>query len=63
MSSSGDCQVNFLREVLEKSKVNGEALERKVHQMMMRLSVAADEDLQHTLSFFEKVLAHASSLA
>jgi len=56
-------KVNFLREVLENSKVNGEALERKVHQMMMRLSVAADEDLQHTLSFFEKIEAQRGGVA
>ena len=33
----------------------GQTMEGKVHQMMMRLSVPADEDLQRTLSFFEKV--------
>lgn len=37
------------------AQFEGQTMEGKVHQMMMRLSVPADEDLQRTLSFFEKV--------
>lgn len=51
-------QVKFLEEALNVSQLDGRIFERKVHQMMRRLSVATDEDLQQTLSFFEKVITH-----
>jgi hypothetical protein len=47
--------VNFLEESLNKLQLDGRMFERQVHQMMRRLSVATDEDLQQSLSFFEKV--------
>jgi len=55
-------QVKFLEEYLSKLHLDGQMFERKVHQMMRRLSVAADEDIQHTLSFLEKVTNHSFEL-
>lgn len=56
-------KVKFLEEYLSKLQLDGQIFERKVHQMMRRLSVAADEDIQHTLSFLEKTNAERGGLA
>ncbi|KAG0563487.1 hypothetical protein KC19_8G035100 [Ceratodon purpureus] len=56
-------KVKFLEEALNVSQLDGRIFERKVHQMMRRLSVATDEDLQQTLSFFEKMDAQRGGLA
>lgn len=55
-------QVKFLEEYLSKLQLDGQIFERKVYQMMRRLSVATDEDIQHTLSFLEKVTTHSFEL-
>lgn len=59
--SHGFCpnsQVNFVEEFLNRAQLDGQLFESKVYQMMRRLSVYAYEDVQHTLSFFEKVATH-----
>lgn len=50
-----DLQVKFVMEMLFSGCDNEEFLGKNARRMMMHLSIPIDEDLQQTLSFFEKV--------
>nr|XP_024403083.1 transcription termination factor MTERF4, chloroplastic-like [Physcomitrium patens] len=56
-------KVNFVEEFLNRAQLDGQLFESKVYQMMRRLSVYAYEDVQHTLSFFEKMAAQRGGIA
>ncbi|XP_064999564.1 transcription termination factor MTERF2, chloroplastic-like isoform X2 [Musa acuminata AAA Group] len=47
-------KVNFVSGILFPSSINKALIGRNARRMMMHLSIPADEDVQSTLSFFEK---------
>lgn len=44
-----------MKEIFFSGRKNGGIIEKNARRMMMHLSIPVDEDLQQTLSFFEKV--------
>ena len=48
-------QVKFVKEMFFSSEESEGFLGKNARRMMMHLSIPIDEDLQQTLSFFEKV--------
>nr|XP_025876198.1 uncharacterized protein LOC107276037 isoform X2 [Oryza sativa Japonica Group] len=50
-------RIKFLKEILFSSNVYETLISRNAKRMMMHLSIPADESLQSTLSFFEKMEA------
>ncbi|KAJ8492865.1 hypothetical protein OPV22_014586 [Ensete ventricosum] len=55
-------KVNFVRGILFPSSINEALIGRNARRMMMYLSIPADEDVQSTLSFFEKMEARHGGL-
>ncbi|XP_072966926.1 uncharacterized protein [Typha angustifolia] len=55
-------KVRFMREMLFSSSGNEVLIGRNAKRMMVQLSIPADEDIQSTLSFFEKMEARHGGL-
>ncbi|XP_072995924.1 uncharacterized protein [Typha latifolia] len=55
-------KVRFMREMLFSSSGNEVLIGRNAKRMMIQLSIPADEDIQSTLSFFEKMEARHGGL-
>ncbi|KAJ7955966.1 Mitochondrial transcription termination factor family protein [Quillaja saponaria] len=55
-------KVQYMKEVLFSDNDNDGLLVKNAHRMMKHLSIPVDEDLQHTLSFFEKIEARRGGL-
>ncbi|GKV26772.1 hypothetical protein SLEP1_g36007 [Rubroshorea leprosula] len=55
-------KVNYMKEIIFSGCDNKELIERKARSMMTNLSIPIDEDVQQTLSFFEKIEARRGGL-
>ncbi|KAK3015906.1 hypothetical protein RJ639_007642 [Escallonia herrerae] len=55
-------KVKYVREIFFSNSADGGHLGRVARRMMMNLSIPVDEDLQQTLSFFEKIQARRGGL-
>ena len=51
-----------MKEIFFSGSNDGGMIGKNARRMMMRLSIPVDEDLQQTLSFFEKVWCLSSKL-
>lgn len=55
-------KVKYMKEIFFSGSNNGGIIEKNARRMMMHLSIPVDEDLQQTLSFFEKIEARRGGL-
>ncbi|CAN4085065.1 unnamed protein product [Withania somnifera] len=55
-------KVKYVKKIFFANSDDGELIARNARQMMMHLSVSIDEDVQQTLSFFEKIQARRGGL-
>eukprot|EP00252_Welwitschia_mirabilis_P027354 TRINITY_DN9367_c0_g1_i1.p1 TRINITY_DN9367_c0_g1~~TRINITY_DN9367_c0_g1_i1.p1 ORF type:complete len:460 (-),score=28.57 TRINITY_DN9367_c0_g1_i1:329-1708(-) len=55
-------KINYLKELLDQPIHGTDNISSKIQRMMSRLSISADDDLQKTLSFFEKMQAQRGGL-
>ncbi|GLT61755.1 hypothetical protein SLA2020_344380 [Shorea laevis] len=55
-------KVKYMKEIIFSGCDNKELIERKARRMMTNLSIPIDEDVQQTLSFFEKIEARRGGL-
>ncbi|CAH9118752.1 unnamed protein product [Cuscuta europaea] len=55
-------KVNYLNEVLFSSTADERIVGKSARRMMMHLSISIDDDVQQTLSFFEKIQARRGGL-
>ncbi|KAL8260630.1 hypothetical protein R6Q59_028583 [Mikania micrantha] len=55
-------KVKYVKKVLFSDMDRKVLIARKAHRMMMHLSISVDDDLQHTLSFLEKIQARRGGL-
>ncbi|XP_057968541.1 transcription termination factor MTERF2, chloroplastic isoform X3 [Malania oleifera] len=56
------CKVNYMKEIFFSGSDDGGFIGRNARCMMMHLSIPIDEDVQQTLSFFEKMEARRGGL-
>ncbi|XP_060206123.1 transcription termination factor MTERF2, chloroplastic [Lycium barbarum] len=55
-------KVKYLKKIFFADSDDGGLIARNARQMMMHLSISIDEDIQQTLSFFEKIQARRGGL-
>lgn len=55
-------KVKYVKEIFFSGSNDGELIGKNASRMMMHLSIPIDEDLQQTLSFFEKIAARRGGL-
>lgn len=55
-------KVKYVKEIFFANSDDGGLIARNARQMMMHLSISIDEDVQQTLSFFEKIQARRGGL-